>query len=165
MKKKMESLDLVPASTFMISPSNRKEEEWTRTRFAKATGVNPETILYYEKMGLLMKPLRTRSGYRLYQRVHWMRINFIRNARELGFSLADVSTLLRLQQYPRRRSSSVKKLAIQKLNALKSMIEQLREKFRTLSAINQLCNGQMTIKNCPILKSLDERTRMAGKRS
>ncbi|MDL5054121.1 MerR family transcriptional regulator [Oscillatoria laete-virens NRMC-F 0139] len=164
MKKKMEfNVDLVPASTFMISPGNRKEDEWTRTRFAKATGVNPETILYYEKLGLLMKPLRTRSGYRLYQRVHWVRINFIRNARELGFSLADISVLLRLQQHPRRGSSSVKKIAVQKLDALKSMIEQLREKFQTLSAINQLCDGRMTIKNCPILKSLDERTRLAGK--
>lgn len=164
MKKKMEfSVDLVPASTFMISPCNRKEDEWTRTRFAKATGVNPETILYYEKLGLLMKPLRTRSGYRLYQRVHWVRINFIRNARELGFSLADISVLLRLKQHPRRSSNSVKKIAVQKLDALKSMIEQLRERLQTLSAINKLCDGRMTIKNCPILKSLDERTRLAGK--
>ena len=57
----------------------------------------------------------------------------------------------------------MKKIAVQKLDALKSMIEQLREKFQTLSAINQLCDGRMTIKNCPILKSLDERTRLAGK--
>ena len=63
---------------------------------SRATGVNIETIRYYERMGLWAAPSRSEGGYRLYAPEHLKRLNFIRRARLLGFSIGEVRTLLRL---------------------------------------------------------------------
>jgi len=127
---------------------------WKRAEFANAHGVNPETLRFYEKKGLLPKPQRTRSGYRLYQREHWVRMIFIRNAREVGFSLTDIGCLIQLQMLPRSSSSKVKKMAVEQIRGLKAEIAQLRKKLKVLNEINRHCNGKMAIKNCPILRAL-----------
>jgi MerR family mercuric resistance operon transcriptional regulator len=63
---------------------------------SKHTGANIETIRYYERVGLLPAPTRSPGGYRLYGSDHLKRLNFIRRARALGFSIGEVRTLLRL---------------------------------------------------------------------
>src|SRR5256885_4081916 len=65
-------------------------------RLAKHTGTNIETIRYYERVGLWPAPARSAGGYRLYGTEHLKRLNFIRRARTLGFSVGEVRTLLRL---------------------------------------------------------------------
>src|SRR2546429_9980506 len=65
-------------------------------RLAKHTGTNIETIRYYERVGLWSAPARSAGGYRLYGTEHLKRLNFIRRARTLGFSIDEVRTLLRL---------------------------------------------------------------------
>jgi DNA-binding transcriptional MerR regulator len=66
----------------------------TRGRLAKATGTKIETIRFYEKVGLLAAPERTSSNYRAYRQADVERLSFIRRARDLGFSLDQVRSLL-----------------------------------------------------------------------
>lgn len=65
-------------------------------RLGQATGVLPETIRYYEQIGLLPTPARTGGGYRIYTPEHVRRLNFIRRSRELGLSVESVRELLSL---------------------------------------------------------------------
>jgi MerR family mercuric resistance operon transcriptional regulator len=79
-------------------------------RLSKHTDTNIETIRYYERVGLLSVPPRSSGGYRLYSTNHLKRLNFIRRARALGFSIGEVRTLFRLGAvfasggWPRRES-------------------------------------------------------------
>src|SRR3546814_14968561 len=65
-------------------------------KLAKATGTKVETIRYYESVGLLAPPARTKSNYRAYSAQHLARLSFIRRARSLGFSIEQVQELLKL---------------------------------------------------------------------
>lgn len=67
------------------------------------TGVNIETIRYYEKIGLLPEPTRTAAGYRQYGEDHLRRLRFIRRGRDLGFSIEAIRALLRLAEHPADR--------------------------------------------------------------
>jgi MerR family mercuric resistance operon transcriptional regulator len=60
------------------------------------TGVNIETVRYYEKIGLVPSPARTEGGHRAYEDAHVARLTFVRRARELGFTLDEVRSLLKL---------------------------------------------------------------------
>src|SRR2546428_7497839 len=71
-------------------------------RLAKHTATNIETIRYYERVGLWPAPARSAGGYRLYGTEHLKRLNFIRRARTLGFSIGEVRTLLRLADERKR---------------------------------------------------------------
>jgi MerR family transcriptional regulator, copper efflux regulator len=62
-------------------------------RLAKATGVAARTIRYYESVGVLPPPKRTRAGYRQYEQGSVERLLFVRRARALGLSLADLKSL------------------------------------------------------------------------
>ena len=78
-------------------------------RLAKHTGTNIETIRYYERVGLWSAPARSAGGYRLYGTEHLKRLNFIRRARTLGFSIGEVRTLSRgvpMARVPIARSST-----------------------------------------------------------
>ena len=65
-----------------------------RSEAADAAGVHPETVRYYEKIGLLASPLRDRSGYRRYGETELSRLSFISKLRKLGFSVSDIRSLL-----------------------------------------------------------------------
>src|SRR5213593_3574869 len=80
-------------------------------RLSKHTGTNIETIRYYERVGLLPAPARSPGGYRLYETDHLKRLNFIRRARTLGFSIGEVRTLLRLADERKRPCAEVRVVA------------------------------------------------------
>src|SRR5215469_3080728 len=63
---------------------------------ARNAGVNLQTIRFYERQGLLPKPLRTASGYRSYQENDLERVRFIKRNQQLGFTLAEIKQLMRL---------------------------------------------------------------------
>jgi len=73
-----------------------KPESLTIGRLAREVGVNLETVRFYELWGLLPKPPRNASGYRLFPAEATRRLRFIRRAQELGFFLAEVRELLSL---------------------------------------------------------------------
>src|SRR5690606_24323661 len=78
---------------------------------AKATGANVETVRYYERIGLLQPAERTSGNYRTYTPADVARLNFIRHARGLGFSIPDIRSLLNLADQPERDCSDVDRIA------------------------------------------------------
>lgn len=80
-------------------------------RLSKDTGTKVETIRYYERVGLLPAPARSAGGYRLYRVDHLKRLNFIRRARALGFSIDEIRTLLRLADERKRPCAEVRVVA------------------------------------------------------
>ena len=120
---------------------------------AKASGVTPKMIRHYEENGLIPKTRRTMSGYRVYgeNEVHMLR--FIRRARDLGFSLAEIKTLLGLWGNRRRASADVKKLALEHVAELDAKIDEMQAMRRTLVNLAQHCHGDER-PDCPILDDL-----------
>jgi MerR family mercuric resistance operon transcriptional regulator len=122
---------------------------------SERTGCHIETIRYYERMKLLPKPPRTEGGHRLYDREQVKRLVFIRRSRELGFSLEEIRTLLRLVDGKRYTCQEVKTITEHHLEDVKRKIADLRRLQKTLAAISGQCEGGL-IPNCPIIDSLFE---------
>lgn len=120
---------------------------------SRLTGVSAKMIRHYEGLGLLPAPPRTESGYRRYDDDAVNTLHFIRRARDLGFSMADIGQLLDLWRNRRRSSAAVKKLAVQHVAALEARIEALEAMKRTLNGLAEQCHGDERA-CCPILDDL-----------
>ena len=120
---------------------------------AHASGVSSKMIRHYEDIGLVPKPGRTSSGYRVYREddVHVLR--FVRRARDLGFSLAEIKGLLGLWGNRRRASADVKRLAQQHIEDLDRRIAEMQAMRRTLADLAKHCHGDAR-PDCPILDDL-----------
>src|SRR5438128_10297750 len=116
---------------------------------AKHTGTNIETVRYYERVGLLPAPARSSGGYRLYGTDHLKRLNFIRRARALGFSLAEVRKLLALADQRRRPCADVRVVAAAHLQDVKAKIADLRQMERVLKNTVARCETG-TVSHCPM---------------
>ena len=128
----------------------------TRGQLAKKTGVNPETIRYYEKVGLLPEAIRTKSGYRLFSEEDVKRIKFIKKAKELGFTLKEIKELLQLRFETRGECKEVKKLAEEKLIDIQKRIEDLEKIKSTLKDLIEKCPEKGSILECPIISSIED---------
>lgn len=120
---------------------------------ARASGVSAKMIRHYEDIGLIPKARRTKSGYRRYygNDVHTLR--FIRQARNLGFSIKQIGELLGLWRNQRRSSSKVKALALAHIDALDARIRELEAMKQTLQKLAAHCHGDAR-PECPILDGL-----------
>lgn len=94
-------------------------------RLGERTGVNIETIRYYEKIGLLPEPTRTAAGYRQYGDDHLRRLRFIRRGRDLGFSIEAIRELLRLAEHPEQPCAHADELAVEHLAEVERKIADL----------------------------------------
>src|SRR5215813_9909718 len=120
---------------------------------SKHTGTNIETIRYYERIGLLPAPARSSGGYRLYGTGHLKRLNFIRRARMLGFSIGEVRTLLRLADERKRPCAEVRVVAEAHLKDVRAKIVDLRRMERVLNATVARCaEGRRA--DCPVIEAL-----------
>jgi Cu(I)-responsive transcriptional regulator len=120
---------------------------------AAASGVTAKMILHYEESGLIRAPRRTASNYRSYSDndVHVLR--FVKRARSLGFSMADIKTLLSLWQDKSRSSSAVKRIARTHIDELERKIAELQAMARTLEHLVHHCHGDHR-PECPIIEEL-----------
>lgn len=120
---------------------------------AKQSGVSAKMIRHYEAIGLLPKAGRTRSNYRVYSPndVHVLR--FVKRARALGFSTADIKSLLGLWHNRSRSSAAVKRIAGEHARELKRRIDELRSMVQTLDHLAAHCHGDQR-PECPILQDL-----------
>ena len=125
---------------------------------SKDTGVNIETIRYYERIGVMPAPERTASGFRKYREDHLKRLNFIRRGRELGFSLADLRGLLRLVDGHAYTCAQVRALTLEHLAETRRKITDLRRLERVMGAMAAKCTGRR-IPDCPIIDALFETRR------
>ncbi len=124
-------------------------------RLAKQAGVNLETVRFYERRGLLPRPPRSASGYRLFPAEAARRLRFIRRAQELGFSLGEIVELLSLRVSRRTTSAHIRTRAQAKIVDIEAKIESLESMKKTLRKLTTVCDGCMPLAECPILESLD----------
>ena len=120
---------------------------------SERTGVNIETIRYYERIGLLPAPPRSAGRHRLYDDSHRQRLVFIRRARELGFSLGQVRDLLGLVRGHDLTCSEVRALTERHVAAIRHKIRDLKRLERVLSDLTQQCQADK-VPDCPILETL-----------
>lgn len=120
---------------------------------AAASGCHLETIRYYERIGLLPRPSRTASGYRAYTAEDVARVRFITRGRDLGFSLDEVRSLLRLAEDPDLSCGEVDHLARYHLAEIKARQAELRRMARELEQTIAGCRGGR-IASCAILGAL-----------
>lgn len=125
----------------------------TRGSLAQRSGVNAETIRYYEKIALLPLPERMSNGYRRYGEAHFQRLCFIRRCRELGFSLDDVRGLLSLVDVDAVSCDQVKRIADDHLADIADKIADLRKMQRTLRMLVENCTDD-DAPTCPIIDAL-----------
>lgn len=115
----------------------------TRGQLAKKTCVNPETIRYYEKLGLLPKAVRTDSGYRLFSEEDVKRIKFVKRAKELGFTLKEIKELLELRFDSSGSCSEVREFAEEKLKDIEQKIKDLENIKQVLKELINQCPGKV----------------------
>ena len=127
-------------------------------RLAKEAGVNLETVRFYERRGLLPRPPRSASGYRLFPAEAARRLRFIRRAQELGFSLKEVGELLSLRVSRRTTSAAIRARAKTKIADIQEKIKSLESMKKTLQKLTKVCDGCAPLAECPILDSLDQET-------
>ncbi len=120
---------------------------------AQASGVSQRMIRHYEKIGLIPAASRRESGYRDYSDADVHRLRFIANARDLGFPIEEIGTLLDLWNDRARSSAEVKALATARAEELRRKAEALEAMRRTLLDLAGRCHGDAR-PDCPILESL-----------
>ena len=130
-------------------------QPFTIGRAAAQAGVNLETLRYYEERGLLPKPPRGRSGYRLFRPDDVRRVKFIKHAQMLGFSLNEIAELLSLRVARGTTCADIKQRAEKKILAINEKIQGLKYIKKALSAMSASCRGRGPTSECPILEALD----------
>jgi MerR family mercuric resistance operon transcriptional regulator len=122
---------------------------------ARRAGVNLQTIHFYEREGLLPKPPRTASNYRMYSEDAVRRVRFIKRAQELGFTLRVIKELLSLRASPGTRCADVRLQAQAKLRDIDEKIGTLQRMRKALTKLIGECAGRGPVTSCPILEALD----------
>lgn len=135
--------------------SKRAISSFTIGQVAKRSGVGIETIRFYEREGVIPRPPRTDAGYRLYDEETLKRLHFIGRAKELGFSLKEISQLMALRLTPRSNCTEVKKKAVSKLEEINQKIADLQRMRATLKEVTEACEESKPILTCPILTCFD----------
>jgi Cu(I)-responsive transcriptional regulator len=125
---------------------------------ARITSVKAETIRFYERIGLLPAPDRTEGNYRDFGPQDRDRLNFIRHARQLGFEIADIRSLLGLGDQPEVNCGEVGRIATEHLAAVEEKIELLERLRDELRRMVSQCHGG-SISDCRIMGSLSGITR------
>ncbi len=123
---------------------------------AKAAGVNVQTVLYYERRGLLPRAVRSPSGYRLFDDEAVRRIRFVKRAQELGFSLKQITALLALQGEQDASCAEVSAMATSHFEDIEQKIHDLERMREALIPLVNACPGKGSLKTCPIMDSLDK---------
>jgi MerR family transcriptional regulator, mercuric resistance operon regulatory protein len=121
---------------------------------SRLSGVNIETIRYYERIKMIPVPPRTESGRRLYSGTDVRVLAFIRRSRELGFSLEEIRALLRLGGPEKAACREVRKIAAHHLEHIRAKLSDLTKLERLLARTVSLCSGR-TAPDCPVLDILD----------
>lgn len=124
-------------------------------KVARQAGVGVETVRFYEREGLITKPVRSGSGYRQYPEETVSRIRFIRRAKALGFSLREIRELLSLRVAPDTSTAEVKAHAQAKITDIEQKIRTLRGMKKTLVDLTDACDSCGPVGDCPILGALE----------
>ncbi|MBV6272034.1 Cu(I)-responsive transcriptional regulator [Alcaligenaceae bacterium CGII-47] len=120
---------------------------------AQASGISAKMIRYYETMNVLAPSTRNAAGYRQYSEQDLHALHFVRSARDLGFSLRQITDLMALWRDTHRASAEVKRLALSHIQELERKAAALQQMADTLRDLAQHCHGDSR-PDCPILSGL-----------
>lgn len=137
-----------------------KPESLTIGAFAKAAGVNVETIRFYQRKGLLAEPQRPQGGIRRYGQADVARLSFVKTAQRLGFSLDEIAELLRLEDGTHCTEAS--RLAEYKLQDVRAKLADLARIESALSELVSACQAGKGEVCCPLIASLQGATALVA---
>jgi MerR family copper efflux transcriptional regulator len=120
---------------------------------AKQLDLSHDTLRYYEKIGLVPRAPKNASGRRVYSDTDVARLKFVQRAQGVGFTLGEISQLLKLRESPVRSSRKVRELAAKKREAMHEQLVAIQKMHDELSHLLTLCDGRGSC--CPILENLD----------
>jgi MerR family mercuric resistance operon transcriptional regulator len=123
-------------------------------KLSRLTGVNIETIRYYERIGIMPVPPRTQSGQRVYAEDHLKRLTFVRRSRELGFSLDEVRALLGLVGRHTLTCAEIRDMARDHIAHIQERVKDLKKLERVLTDLVDRCHGK-NVPECPLLDTLN----------
>ena len=129
------------------------ETSFSRGALARRSGVNGETIRFYETKGLIADPRRSAGGHRIYDQSHLKRLSFIRRTRELGFTIREVRGLLDLVDSDEYTCAEVRDQTIVHLRDVEQKLRDLQKMRRTLNSMVSKCDGGL-VPECPIIDAL-----------
>ena len=122
---------------------------------ASSVGVGVETIRFYERKGLVREPPRRPSGYRQYEPSVIRRLEFIRRAKDLGFTLSEVKGLLDLRAGSDTHCEDVRAQLRAKMGDVRQRIKDLQHMQRALNDVSRTCESSDPLGECPILDALE----------
>lgn len=133
-----------------------ESKSMTIGQIAKLAGVGVETIRFYEREGLLNKPTRRQSGYRVFTPDVVGRIQFIKKAKQLGFSLREIRDLLYLRVDGRATAADLKLRVDAKISEIDDRLRDLKRMRGALVRLSQTCTNKGPIGECPLLEALEK---------
>lgn len=122
---------------------------------SRRTGVKVPTIRYYEQMGLVAAPERSEGNQRRYGRQELERLAFIRHARDLGFAVEDIRSLIELSGHPEQPCGHADRIAGEQLISVREKIAQLQRLEAELERIASCCDGN-TVGDCYVIRALSD---------
>ena len=122
---------------------------------SERTGVNIETIRYYERIDLLPPPHRSGGRHRLYDDDLAQRLQFVRRSRELGFSIVEIRALLRLADQGGLACAEAKTITVSHLADIRGKIADLKKLERVLTRMAKACVANQ-LRECPVLDALSQ---------
>jgi MerR family transcriptional regulator, mercuric resistance operon regulatory protein len=129
-------------------------ESLTIGAFAKAAGVNVETIRFYQRNGLLLEPEKPYGSIRRYGEADVTRVRFVKSARRLGFSLDEIADLLKLEDGTHCDEAS--SLAEHKLRDIQDKLADLQRMEAVLTQLVRACHSRRGNVSCPLIASLQQ---------
>ena len=123
-------------------------------KLAEAAGVGVETIRFYERRGLLQQPEKKTSGYRQYEPGAVARIQFIKRAQAIGFTLKEIGELMQLEQDSRSQCGDVQQRAHEKVRLVDQKIADLVRMRAELVRLSACCDSDQPLSECQLMNCL-----------
>ncbi len=123
------------------------------SEFSQLTGLSPDTLRYYEKIGLLPRIKRDSGGRRRYSEQDLSRLRFIQRAQKMNFTLAEIADLLSMRENPNRARDEVRLLTRRKLDQVEEHLQALTTLRNELTLLLNLCRGSED--GCPIIEDIE----------
>jgi MerR family mercuric resistance operon transcriptional regulator len=132
-------------------------ESMTIGKLAQASGVGVETIRFYQRKGLIEQPSYFQGcGFRTYDSITIQKLDFIRRAKNLGFSLQEIKDLLKLRANSQQKCSSVKAKAAAKIVEISGKITDLIAIKAALEKLVLSCEAKIPSSSCPVIDELEK---------
>ena len=129
-------------------------QEFTAGKLARKANLNIETLRYYENIGLMPKPKRMDSGYRIYNEDDLKKLLFIKNSKMLGFTLKEIKELLFLKVDDERKCNDVRIIAEKKIKEIELKVKEMNKIKKALKQLAQKCS-KTSSDECPILSEIE----------